>query len=165
MSTKIYTRTGDKGQTRLLGGKRVAKSDPRIDACGNLDELNAWLGLLSDLFAAQPGGQASVGFIRPHPGAVVHRRGASRVRTGRENKIFSSALSAADVTTLETAIDKMETSLPALKNFILPGGHTLVSQIHITRSVCRKAERSAVSARTTGTRRSTADPAIPEQAK
>ena len=144
MSTKIYTKTGDKGQTGLLGGKRVAKSDPRIEACGNLDELNAWLGLLGDLLMTQAEGKEAETFLRRIQERLFTAGALLACEPGRETKFALPWLLDSDVFALEQAIDGMETTLPSLKNFILPAGHPLVSQIHIARSICRKAERSAV---------------------
>ncbi len=154
---KIYTKTGDEGQTGLLGGKRVAKSDPRIEAVGNLDELNAWLGLIGDLFAARSEEGFPANAVAPIDDGlpvILLRRIQERLFTagallacepGQESKMKLPELVPGDVKALETAIDQMEATLPQLKNFILPGGHLLVSNIHVARGICRKAERSVVS--------------------
>ncbi len=133
---KIYTRTGDDGTTSLFGGKRVSKSHLRLHAYGTTDELNSFIGLLSD----QP--------------EMHHERDFLRLI---QNKLFSigsmlatddPALSAklpqlqpSDVEALEQQMDTMDTLLPPLRNFILPGGHPAVSLAHICRTICRRAER------------------------
>jgi cob(I)alamin adenosyltransferase len=144
MSTKIYTKTGDNGHTGLLGGKRVAKSDPRIEAIGNVDELNAWLGLLADLFSALPDGTGPAVLLRRLQEKLFTSGSLLACEPGKDLRMSLPELVVEDVRRLESAIDEMDARLPPLKNFILPGGHPLVSQIHIARSVCRKAERSVV---------------------
>ncbi|WP_375585292.1 cob(I)yrinic acid a,c-diamide adenosyltransferase [Cyclobacterium xiamenense] len=136
---KIYTKTGDKGETSLLGGTRVHKSHLRIDAYGTIDELNAQMGLLRDQEVNQKRSEKLY--------AIQDRLfviGAS-LATDPELKTFKlPALRKEDVTFLEEEIDSMETNLPALRNFIIPGGHPVVSFAHIARTVCRRAERAVV---------------------
>lgn len=138
---KIYTGTGDRGETGLLDGSRVPKANPRIEACGEVDELNAVLGLLlaeeldadlaektaalqRDLFAL--GGQL----------ADPAMRIAARVP--------KTALGVADVHRLEAWIDQLGTELPPLHRFILPGGSSAGALLHLSRTVCRRAERRIV---------------------
>ena len=126
---KIYTRTGDKGQTSLFGGTRVAKSDARIEAYGTVDELSSFLGAVtgideiariqSDLFEI---------------GAHLASPGTSRF----------PGVEASRIEDLERAIDAMEQELRPLTTFILPGGSATASQLHIARTVCRRAERRVV---------------------
>jgi len=137
---KIYTRTGDKGQTGLLGGTRVAKDDPRIEAYGTVDELNSHLGMLRDLAA-------------PHHGAfIVDIQNTlfaigSRLASGSEDeaaKFKVPVVTEENITALEQAMDSMDSQLETMRNFILPGGHVAVSQAHICRTICRRAERRVV---------------------
>ncbi|WP_209330580.1 cob(I)yrinic acid a,c-diamide adenosyltransferase [Lunatimonas salinarum] len=136
---KIYTKTGDSGDTSLLGGKRVSKSHLRIDAYGTVDELNAFLGLLKD----QPVNQNRADFLK----AIQDRLftiGATLATQEDSKQVKKPDLEASDVLSLELEIDQMESSLEPLKNFILPGGHTSVSFAHLARTVCRRAERRVI---------------------
>ena len=133
---KIYTKTGDKGKTSLLGGTRVSKSNERINTYGTIDELNSFLGLVSDLDQNKD----RVLFIR-NIQSRLFTIGSSLAAETDKAKDFKPDLEDADVTDLEKAIDDMNESLPAMKNFILPGGHQLISATHISRTVCRRAER------------------------
>lgn len=138
MSTdyKIYTKTGDKGQTSLIGGTRVPKYHERIEAYGTLDELNSYVGLIRDqdinphlkniLLEIQDRVFTAESLLAADPGVQVKSL---------------PPLKDTDITLLEEQIDKMNETLPELKNFILPGGHTTVSYCHIARCVCRRAER------------------------
>ena len=133
---KIYTKTGDKGKTSLLGGTRVSKSNERINTYGTIDELNSFLGLVSDLDQNND----RVLFIRNIQSRLFTIGSSLAAETDRA-KDFKPDLEDTDVIELETAIDDMNESLPAMKNFILPGGHQLISATHISRTVCRRAER------------------------
>jgi len=136
---KIYTKGGDKGQTSLLGGKRVLKSNPRIEAYGTIDELNANIGLLRDLEISEDIKQdlLKIQNILFVIGSIL----ACEV----DPKQFSlSNVDDSDIVDLEKGIDTMEKELPTLKSFILPGGHVAVSQCHICRCICRRAERHIV---------------------
>lgn len=136
---KIYTKGGDKGETSLLGGTRVLKSHDRVEAYGNLDELNSFLGLIRD----QP--------LDPHQKELLLHV--------QEELFVAEALVARDpeksvrqlpvlhesiITRLEKAIDAMNEVLPPLSNFILPGGHVTNSYCHVARTICRRAERSLI---------------------
>jgi len=136
---KIYTKTGDSGNTSLLGGKRVPKSHIRIDAYGTVDELNAFLGLLKD--------QEVNRFRRPLLKQIQDRLftvGATLATESGLTNIKTPAIEEEDMLALEREIDVMEESLQPLKNFILPGGHSSVSIAHLARTVCRRAERCVV---------------------
>jgi cob(I)alamin adenosyltransferase len=137
----IYTRTGDAGETSLLGGARVSKHDPRVDAYGEVDELNAWLGLVrasrvdpaidqelvqlqQDLFAlgaqlADPGGKTAT-------------------------RVAKAIIADEHVSRLESLIDRLEAELPPLRRFILAGGTPAGAALHVARTVCRRAERRMV---------------------
>jgi len=138
---KIYTRTGDAGETSLVGGSRVAKNDPLVDAYGEVDELNAWLGLVRasrvdpaidheldrlqrDLFAlgaqlADPAGKLA-------------------------GRVTKAIVGDQDVARLESLIDRLEADLPPLRRFILAGGTPAGAALHLARTVCRRAERRMV---------------------
>jgi cob(I)alamin adenosyltransferase len=134
---KIYTRTGDQGETGLFGGARVAKNDPRVEAYGTLDELNAQLGLVralgppSELGSLLQQLQESLFVI----GAEVASVKAAVDRLGFE------LVDAAAIQALEAAIDEHEAKLPPLKTFILPSGSPVGAALHVARTVCRRAER------------------------
>jgi cob(I)alamin adenosyltransferase len=139
---KIYTRTGDVGETGLFDGTRVSKADPRVDATGEVDELASWLGVV---LAKQPGAELeamlrqiqrdlfALGALLADPG---HRIAA---------RVEKAALGPDDVRRLERWIDALEADLPPLRRFILPGGAETGALLHLSRSVCRRAERRIVS--------------------
>lgn len=140
MSTKLYTKTGDKGQTSLLGGQKVSKAHLRIEAYGNVDELNSFIGLLRDheKVDARIGNQFY--WIQENLFSI-----GSILAAGKEMKGFKMPqISDIEVKQLEVWIDKATAELPELKNFILPGGHEVVSLCHVCRTVCRRAERSII---------------------
>lgn len=136
---KIYTRGGDKGQTSLLGGQRVSKTHMRIHAYGTVDELNSYIGLLCD----QEINKKRLEFLREVQNALFTIGAHLAAGTDRD-KLKLPALDSGLIKVLESAIDDMEESLPPLKSFLLPGGHQSVSVCHITRCVCRRAERMVV---------------------
>ena len=141
MSLKIYTKTGDKGTTSLIGGTKVSKSDIRIDTYGTVDELNSWIGLLNDQLT-QEHLKAELKEIQDRLFTI----GSSLATDAeKEPKMKLPDLHDSDIEVLERKIDSMTGVLPAMKSFILPGGHPTVSSIHIARCVCRRAERLAVS--------------------
>jgi cob(I)alamin adenosyltransferase len=137
---KIYTRTGDKGQTSLIGGTRVPKFHPRIEAYGTIDELNSYIGLIRDsledehyreiLLEIQDRLFTAESLIALDPEAEV--------------KIKLPMLEDQDIALLEREIDRMNENLPELSSFILPGGHPIVSYCHIARTICRRAERNTI---------------------
>jgi cob(I)alamin adenosyltransferase len=133
---KIYTKTGDAGTTSLFGGKRVSKSDLRIDTYGTIDELNSFVGLVRD---------QEVNKKRKDILVEIQDRlftiGSVLATEAGNTKVKIPSLSEADIKFLEQEIDAMETTLPPMRNFVLPGGHQSVSYCHITRTVCRRGER------------------------
>lgn len=135
---KIYTKKGDKGSTSLLGGTRVSKSHLRIETYGTVDELNSWIGLLRDHAPARKEKE-----LLKHIQDRLFTLGAL-LATDRKKKLKLPQLKEADVTRLEQEIDRMESALPPMRSFVLPGGHPVVSYCHITRCVCRRAERLVV---------------------
>ena len=135
---KIYTKTGDKGETSLVGGTRVSKTHVRIEAYGTVDELNAWIGRLRDH------GETSLWKDRI---ITVQDRLftiGSNLALETPGKFNIPLLHEDDITDLESWMDEMDVGLPAMRNFVLPGGHPVVSDCHITRTVCRRAERQVL---------------------
>jgi cob(I)alamin adenosyltransferase len=140
MAFKIYTKTGDKGNTALIGGTKVPKSDIRIDTYGTVDELNSWIGLVND-----QGGVASMHHqLREIQDRLFTIGSSLATDADKEIKMRLPDLHEGDILFLENCIDEMTAELPEMKSFILPGGHVSVSTIHIARCVCRRAERLAV---------------------
>ncbi len=136
---KIYTKTGDKGTTMLFGGGRVSKAHIRIHAYGTVDELNSYIGLIKD--------QAIKGIHKERLREIQLRLftlGAILAANPEKKNVQAPDLLTSDVVFLEEAIDEMNESLPPLRHFILPGGHTTVSYCHLARCVCRRAERQVV---------------------
>jgi len=138
---KIYTRAGDTGETALFDGTRVRKSDPRVDAYGHIDELNATLGL-ARASCADHVMASRIEQVQRDLFALGARLAdpASRI-AGRVTK---AALAAEDVTRLEAWIDEAEAELPQLRRFILPGGSPTGATLHVARTICRRAERHIV---------------------
>ena len=136
---KIYTKTGDKGLTSLIGGTRVPKSSLRIECYGTVDELNSHLGLVSD--------QEINAGRRPLLKEIQDRLftiGSALAADPDKSKMKLPDLHAADVTLLEDEMDRLNADLPELRAFILPGGHPAVSHAHVARCVCRRAERLVI---------------------
>lgn len=140
MSFKIYTKTGDKGTTALIGGTRVSKGHLRIESYGTVDELNAYIGLCKDVLKDKQCRdmlkkiQEDLFVI----GAVL------ACDPEKEIKMKLPDITEKDIDLIETAIDRMESTLPVMKNFILPGGDPAISYLHIARCICRRAERCCV---------------------
>lgn len=139
MLMKIYTKTGDKGQTSLLGGARVPKSDLRIEAYGTVDELNSWIGLLRD----QEVDETSRTTLIEVQDRLFTMGSLLATQPGKDN-VKIPKLADADVEFLEKEIDRMNETLPEMRSFVLPGGHTTVSYCHLARTVCRRAERRTI---------------------
>lgn len=137
--TKIYTKTGDRGETSLLGGRRVPKSDVRIESYGTVDELNAWLGLIADQDVPADAVQA----LRRQQ-AVLFVLGSHLAADPGTSRMKLPAIGDDAILFLEAEIDRMTATLPDLKTFILPGGHPAASYCHLARCVCRRAERRTV---------------------
>lgn len=136
---KVYTKSGDKGTTSLLGGERVSKGALRIEAYGTVDELNAFLGLIRD-HEKDLDRKAFMKSIQDNLFTI----GADLATKEEKSKIKKPVILEEDVLQLEKAIDQMEEDLPPLRKFILPGGHPVVSYCHIARTVCRRAERRVI---------------------
>jgi cob(I)alamin adenosyltransferase len=136
---KIYTKTGDKGLTSLIGGTRVPKSSLRIECYGTVDELNSHIGLVRDQ-------EVNAG-RRPLLKEIQDRLftiGSTLAADPEKSKMKLPDLHAADVTLLEDEMDRLNLELPELRAFILPGGHPAVSHAHVARCVCRRAERLVI---------------------
>jgi cob(I)alamin adenosyltransferase len=138
---KIYTRTGDDGDTGLFDGTRVSKGSPRVAAYGDVDELNAWLGLvrasidddgLSTMLEQVQRDLFALGARLADPAKRIAER------------VTKAAVTAEDVTRLEAWIDRLESELPPLRRFVLAGGSRAGAALHLARTVCRRAERSIV---------------------
>jgi cob(I)alamin adenosyltransferase len=141
---KIYTKTGDKGTTSLIYGERVAKNDDRVEAYGSCDETNSMIGLaLAYLNNVQFEDKNNFEHIFYKIQTTLFHVGAELATpTGKEVKW---KLKDEDIAELEQQIDQWDSELPALTNFILPGGHPVAAVLHVARTVVRRAERSAVS--------------------
>lgn len=133
---KIYTKTGDKGQTSLVSGKRVAKYHLRIESYGTVDELNAYIGLLRD----QEVNQARKDELKEIQDRLFTIGSLLASEPDNQKKKVPD-LYEADIEFLENKIDEMDAALPPMRFFILPGGHQSISVGHIARTVCRRAER------------------------
>lgn len=140
MSQKIYTKTGDAGYTALIGGTKVPKSHIRIETYGTVDELNSHIGLLSDYLTDKP----SKSMLKEIQDRLFTIGSSLAVDPDKGTKMEIPDLHEADVERLEMEMDRMNETLPEMKHFILPGGHLSVSQAHICRCVCRRAERLCV---------------------
>lgn len=136
---KIYTKTGDQGSTGLFGGKRISKGDLRIESYGTIDELNSYVGLLRDQEVNKKRKEFLI-FIQDRLFTI----GSLLATEPGNNKVKVPALTDEDVLNLEKEIDSMESMLEPMKSFVLPGGHPSVSFGHITRTVCRRAERFVI---------------------
>ena len=136
---KVYTKTGDSGETSLFGGKRVPKFDARIEAYGTVDELNAWIGLIRD----QEIYQGHITMLLEVQDRLF-TLGSILAADPDKPKLKKPDLYESDIHALESAMDSMEEGLEPMKHFVLPGGHTIVSYCHVARCVCRRAERLSV---------------------
>jgi cob(I)alamin adenosyltransferase len=139
---KLYTGTGDKGKSSFLSGERVRKNHPQMQAYGEMDELNASIGVL---IAALPNGVAPLGSQLVQVQRDLFTAGAWLASTaGASITKRLTALTAVEVERLEAQIDQMGTALPELRSFILPGGHPAAAQAHVARTICRRVERHVV---------------------
>lgn len=136
----IYTKTGDKGTTSLVGGSRVEKDDSRVETYGTVDELNAQLALLAELMGHDTDDYATVKTIQQHL-FIIQTLLATEDSTQAQH---FPQLEQKEVAWLEQQIDTIDTTLPPLHTFVLPGGTLVGAQCHIARCVCRRAERRLV---------------------
>lgn len=144
--TKIYTRTGDKGQTRLVGGQKVAKDSPRLDAYGTVDELSACLGIVRTALEepTSPAGAADLALILTRVQNELFNLGSDLATLPADRHPKQPVIEARHVTALEREIDAWNAHLPSLKSFVLPGGGRVAAYLHLARTVCRRAERLTV---------------------
>lgn len=140
MAFKIYTKTGDKGKTSLIGGTKVLKSHWRIDSYGNIDELNSHLGLLGDYIQTEE----ATAMLREIQDRLFTIGSSLACDPEKESGLKIPDLKEEDITFLEKEMDRMDEELAPMTSFLLPGGHVAVSQAHVARCVCRRAERSCV---------------------
>jgi cob(I)alamin adenosyltransferase len=138
---KLYTRTGDTGETSLFDGTRVSKADPRVEAYGDIDELNAWIGFvrashmdadLDEVLAQIQHDLFALGAQLADP--------ADRIA----DRVVKAAIGDPEVTRLESLIDRFDAGLPPLRRFVLAGGTPAAAALHVARTVCRRAERRIV---------------------
>ena len=137
--TKIYTRTGDHGETHLAGGHRVAKTSLRIQVIGDIDELNSWLGKIS-VELKKAGALTDLLQFSLNIQQQLFNLGAELAILAADKRENSPSIVQAHIDSLEHHLDSMNAELPTLTSFILPGGNELSTTIHITRAVCRRAE-------------------------
>lgn len=135
---KVYTKTGDKGSSSLLGGTRVPKYHIRLECYGTVDELNSYIGLIRDSL-----NDSEVDKVLENTQNILFNIG-SHLANEKPEVRTTPVCEEKHINMLELAIDSYTESLPELKNFILPGGHPISSYCHIARTVCRRAERAAV---------------------
>jgi cob(I)alamin adenosyltransferase len=140
MAFKIYTKTGDKGTTSLIGGTKVPKSHLRIESYGTVDELNSFIGLVSDYLTDTH----SKNILKEIQDRLFTIGSSLACDPDKEPKMKIPDLKEADIVLLENEIDAMNEVLQPMKSFILPGGHVAVSTAHVARCVCRRAERICV---------------------
>jgi len=140
MAQKIYTKTGDKGSTSLIGGTKVPKSHLRIESYGTVDELSSWIGLCKDLLTDEAGKN----MLQEVQDRLFTMNASLACDPIKEPKLRIPDLKEEDITLLEQEMDRMNEAIPPMKSFILPGGHPILSQLHIARCVCRRAERCCV---------------------
>lgn len=135
---KIYTKQGDKGETSIIGGKRVAKDDARIEATGQVDELNSVIGIVIG-FSDDAEMNEELSKIQRTLFVI-----GSDLATPAGEKIAIPRLSPSKVNEIEALIDKADAELPKIQSFVLPGGSKTASLVHLARTICRKAERRVV---------------------
>ena len=140
MALKIYTKTGDKGKTSLIGGTKVPKNHIRIESYGTVDELNSFIGLLNDQLSDAP----SKLVLKEIQDRLFTIGSSLACDPEKEPSLKIPDLLEEDIVFLEKEIDMMNEVLPTMKSFILPGGHVAVSTAHVVRCICRRAERICV---------------------
>ena len=141
--SNLYTRTGDQGTTSLVGGQRAPKDSPRLEAYGTVDELNSHIGLLISLLPTTPDFTP----IATHLLKVQHRLfdiGAALATPADDPALLPAGISDTAISEIEQEIDRVDSALPPLNRFVLPGGTTAASQAHVARTVCRRAERRII---------------------
>ena len=140
MAFKIYTKTGDKGSTSLIGGVRVLKSHIRIESYGTVDELNSYIGMVNDM----AGNEQISEWLREIQDRLFTIGSVLATNPDKEVKMKLPDVHGTDVQWLEQRIDEMNEVLPEMRSFIVPGGQLAASTAHVARCVCRRAERICV---------------------
>jgi cob(I)alamin adenosyltransferase len=141
---RVYTRGGDTGDTSLVGGDRVAKDSPRVECYGTVDELNAAVGVARAALAESPAGER-LGPVLARLQNQLFDLGALLATPDAERRARSPGVAARHVEALEREIDGLNEDLPELRSFVLPGGTWAAATLHLARTICRRAERLAVS--------------------
>lgn len=136
----IYTKTGDGGTTSLVGGTRVPKNHPRVEAYGTVDELNAHIGLLAEMIKTADSAQYALLKQAQQNLFIVQ----TLLATEKEVPFTLPALPDNAVADMESSIDSLQASLPPFRSFVIPGGTVAAAQCHVARTVCRRAERCIV---------------------
>lgn len=146
MKTKIYTRTGDKGETSLYSGQRVSKDNPSVEAIGTVDECNCAIGIAVSLMGTQPIFDKARGQLEQVQHALfdVGAALATPLTKAANNKLEKTRFDNESTAMLEEWMDVMDAELPQLHSFILPGGNSCGAVLHLARSICRRAERLVV---------------------
>jgi len=142
---RVYTRRGDSGETSLAGGQRVRKDDLRIEAYGTIDELNSFIGLTRETVLASGEPVADLGATLLRIQHELFNAGSILATLPQDIHPRQARITDSDIDRLESEMDRMNEGLPVLRSFILPGGCALNAQLHICRTVCRRAERICVS--------------------
>ncbi len=144
---RIYTKGGDKGETALAGGQRVPKDSPRIEAYGTVDELNAFIGLACVTCSEETARALRLGRLMEILRRVQHELfnlGSQLSTLPKDLHPKQARITPAEIEQLESEIDEMNEELPALRSFVLPGGTRLNAELHVARTICRRAERLTV---------------------
>lgn len=139
MAFRVYTKTGDKGETSLIGGTRLPKQHIRIEAYGTVDELNSFIGVVRDQGIDE---HSKVVLVEIQD--RLFTLGSLLAADPEKNKMKLPEIKEEDILFLEKEIDKMDEVLPEMKHFVLPGGHQAISFCHVARCVCRRAERATL---------------------
>lgn len=149
---KIYTKAGDGGETRLVGGQKVPKDSPRLAAYGTVDELNACIGLARTALAGTPAppGAAALAAVLARIQNELFNLGSDLATLPQDRHPRQPVVEARHVAALEREIDAWNEALPELRSFVLPGGGLVAAHLHLARTVCRRAERLAVALRAAG---------------
>ena len=142
--SRIYTRTGDAGETGLVGGARVRKDSVRIEAYGTVDELNAWIGLARAAALDSPPAAAPIAAALLRVQHQLFNLGSSLSTLPKDLRPGQPRVTDTEIAWLEAEMDRITASLPALRSFVLPGGSRLNALLHLARTVCRRAERITI---------------------
>ncbi len=139
---KVYTKAGDKGTTALIGGDRVPKNDIRVEAYGTVDELSAFIGLLSDKLKANDATAEYAEELYRINSMLMNIE--AHLAAGENNEYKLPEITDDSILFLEKSIDKMQAKVPSITNFTIPGGGEIISLCHICRTICRRAERRCI---------------------